>query len=603
MPMLYVKAAGNDGSELMTEYTDASSAVATAALNRTLIVGSVNAAGTMSGYSNRPGDGCLIAQSTSSCSAALSWKNHFLVAPGEGIYSAFPDEQLGYMSGTSMATPVVSGVAALLQARWPFLKGSPETLSQILLTSATDLGDPGVDPVYGYGLLNAAAAFVASGSVTIVTPVPPSTDTTAGTTTSSTKTSKPGKGGGNTNPRKSSIGEGSFANLASQLGSITVFDRFGRDFRWDETGSFSVSSVRPAHEQIPSRHLLGRATQDSWAPAFFAEKPIAAAFTASGSETDAPGAVPIHQPSLRAGIDVPLGRASMQMRLTGTSNPRSDLAFDALMRPLAFFASTDLASSSVIANLTVPTADNSRLMVYGLASTGAVQAFTSQSIYSDAPGQGSTYLKSDSSGRQERQQNGVGVGWWKKVGSKTVVGVNISALNQKSGFYDTEINVAGFDQTTRIANVGAAMSHAAGNWDFSVAGEVSHLRMSNNERAISFSPTTFVSTEVSVGHSGLMFDRGELHDTVRVSLTIPPRAVSGNLQLDYMSPTADGLDVHATRRRIPVAELGHQPAKLELGYRLRSDASWSLELSAGLDVERLQDRRAAEGLVSFRSSL
>jgi subtilisin family serine protease len=57
-------------------------------------------------------------------------------------------------SGTSFAAPVVAGVAALLAAQG--LRG--QALVDRLLTTCTDLGPAGRDPLYGYGEVNAAAA-------------------------------------------------------------------------------------------------------------------------------------------------------------------------------------------------------------------------------------------------------------------------------------------------------------------------------------------------------------------------------------------------------------------------------------------------------------
>jgi hypothetical protein len=62
------------------------------------------------------------------------------------------------MTGTSFSAPLVTGTISLLQSRWPWLRSHPAETTQIILQSATDLGAPGVDPVYGWGMLNAEAA-------------------------------------------------------------------------------------------------------------------------------------------------------------------------------------------------------------------------------------------------------------------------------------------------------------------------------------------------------------------------------------------------------------------------------------------------------------
>ncbi|MGZ8281640.1 MAG: S8 family peptidase [Allosphingosinicella sp.] len=119
-----------------------------------IIVGSVNAAGDISGFSNRPGDACLTEGGV--CGDLLM--NRFMVAPGELIL--MPDGQGGFVrrSGTSFSAPLVSGAITLLHDRWPWLAQHPGETVDIMLRSARDLGAPGVDAVYGHGLLDVEAS-------------------------------------------------------------------------------------------------------------------------------------------------------------------------------------------------------------------------------------------------------------------------------------------------------------------------------------------------------------------------------------------------------------------------------------------------------------
>ena len=58
-----------------------------------------------------------------------------LFAPGEDIYTAIPDNQYGFDSGTSLAAPMVSGAAALIWLYYPKL--TVQQVKQIILESGT----------------------------------------------------------------------------------------------------------------------------------------------------------------------------------------------------------------------------------------------------------------------------------------------------------------------------------------------------------------------------------------------------------------------------------------------------------------------------------
>jgi thermitase len=79
-----------------------------------------------------------------------------LAAPGVEIYSTLRNSVYGLKSGTSMACPHVSGVAALIWSRFP--NATSEWIRAQLRATADDLGDSGLDSYYGYGRINARRA-------------------------------------------------------------------------------------------------------------------------------------------------------------------------------------------------------------------------------------------------------------------------------------------------------------------------------------------------------------------------------------------------------------------------------------------------------------
>ncbi|MEU4241998.1 type VII secretion-associated serine protease mycosin [Actinoplanes sp. NPDC026619] len=82
-----------------------------------------------------------------------------LTAPGEQIVSTGKDGDYQVSDGTSDATAIVSGAAALLRAKYPEMSAA-EVVHRLTAT-ADDAGADGRDDTYGYGLLNVVKALTA----------------------------------------------------------------------------------------------------------------------------------------------------------------------------------------------------------------------------------------------------------------------------------------------------------------------------------------------------------------------------------------------------------------------------------------------------------
>ena len=126
-----------------------------------------------------------------------------IVAPGVDILSAYSCIAAGdcnsywyaYLSGTSMSTPHVSGVIALLRQKNPSLNDSE--VKDALYKTAKDLGTTGWDQYYGWGRIDALGAinYISFPTTTTTTTLPLTTtttllpnDTTTTTTVSATTT-------------------------------------------------------------------------------------------------------------------------------------------------------------------------------------------------------------------------------------------------------------------------------------------------------------------------------------------------------------------------------------------------------------------------------
>ena len=142
--VLLVAATGNDGFTDFIAYP--------AAYTSTVAVGAVDLASEVAHYSNQ-GEGIDVVGPGGDLSADRN---------GDGYPDGILQETrfAGYysyymMAGTSMAAPHVSGTAALLVASGI---EDLDSLRTALTTTAQDLGDPGLDNVYGEGLVQPTAA-------------------------------------------------------------------------------------------------------------------------------------------------------------------------------------------------------------------------------------------------------------------------------------------------------------------------------------------------------------------------------------------------------------------------------------------------------------
>lgn len=155
--LILVMAAGNQG----LPYAGAPGMLATATDSagnlllggRTIIVGGVTSSFTPQAGLNQAGHICNTVAANGSCADLYRVKEFFVVAPGTTTAAAaLSGNGTQVISGTSIATAYVTGAVAVLRQAWPQLR--PEQTVQLIFRTAKDLGAPGVDEVFGWGMID-----------------------------------------------------------------------------------------------------------------------------------------------------------------------------------------------------------------------------------------------------------------------------------------------------------------------------------------------------------------------------------------------------------------------------------------------------------------
>ena len=79
-----------------------------------------------------------------------------VAAPGVNIYSSIPGDNYAYKSGTSMAAPYISSIAAMIKLNNPELE--PLEIENIIKEYSVDIGEKGIDWYFGSGVPNMSLA-------------------------------------------------------------------------------------------------------------------------------------------------------------------------------------------------------------------------------------------------------------------------------------------------------------------------------------------------------------------------------------------------------------------------------------------------------------
>lgn len=153
--------------------------------------------------------------------------NYCITAPGTDLQSSTSNQKL---DGTSFAAPIVSAAVAVIREAFPYMKSSE--ITNLLFTTARDLGAAGIDNIYGHGMLDMERATRPVGTTTI--PVSESTNIAMQHSRVS-----------------STIGN----QLKSQNIKLSFVDSFGRAFETSLNDNMTVKNRGIGFERLSSKDI------------------------------------------------------------------------------------------------------------------------------------------------------------------------------------------------------------------------------------------------------------------------------------------------------------------------------------------------------------
>ena len=572
-----VAAAGNSGNRFAPSYP-AAYATQVGVVGSMIIAGSVDANNRISSFSQTPGNGgCIQSRTARTC-----FKDVFLVAPGRNIYSTYPEESYATLSGTSMATPYISGVAALVLSASPFL--TPQQVVSILLNSATDLGARGTDSVYGRGLVNPTAALAPVGGASIAT---------AGLTTSSYVSSGP-------LGVSSLSGPLGFGVHHAEIGKNAVFfDGYGRDFHADITQSAAAHSVSLSNAlssiSRPMRNVT--ALGEGYAVSGFVSEDSANAVETAGFAASVQPQLNDVVVTARFGEDTTvnvghnaafathfdqLGLAASQaydglfMSASALNSPYLGLTSDADFVAGAFDMGDGLTMSLGHAE---QSADNGAAYRDGTLSLEEMLALT----------------QSDPAHQRSAANSAAMMSW--QIAPWAMIGVNAGYTDERNGVLgSTEAGALALIDNAQTASFGlAARANLGDDWVASASWSQGFTTAAPTNGSLFQSVSQLQSEAYGVAISKLgIFGNG---DALGLALSRPLQISGGSAIMTLSTGVTEAREIIYSSERVSLVSATPE-TDLELGYTAKLDAGVTLQANA-LYQQNVGGEDGQNGLAAF----
>jgi len=563
--VIIVLAAGNDGLPYLGSPSAGIYGFTQQALSHIIVVGAVDGSNNIQSISNIPSANLIGTTETvtevTTTNANGSDSITFIATPTGPYVSLQSIWLVTPASYTSFSAPQVAGAVALLDSRWPVVQRNG-TAPAILFASATDLGDPGVDAIYGNGLLNVAAAFQPIGGLNAMTATGQAVP--VGQVTASVVS-----GGA----------LGSMSKLSSSLSNYTAFDSFQRDFQVNLSG---LVTARP--------------TTSSVVTSLSAPKPTVSATHFADGGNLAFGTVD----NTGNSVDHPNGIGTQNWFLSFTDTSGSSLAAGYGFPASASFANAlwgdetiaGQASTLNVANALTNLAQGGQFMAFGnqLDSNTRMAFSWSQTPVSDpmtnnnwdAPN-----ARAFSSGITTQMTSG-----WR-------AGLTLGVLNEQSGLLGSTYSPTGplnFGTSHQSTSVGISSAfNLSDKTDLLLEATMARTDGStiSNSLISNVSPLYARSFGASLAEHDT-FDEG---DHIELSVSSPLRVFSGTAFLATTSVDANGYAT-TSNQKIGMSPNGNE-IDLAVSYRapVRDNLQWNVSLEGRHDADNVAGATDLVGLI------